>query len=669
MPIERDTNGRFKRSTPRAVTSAPVTTTPGPATTLFSNNRMPVTYHYSTEKLPFYDYRPVLARVTMSGIISIHTWPERVTQASYNKYIGAQVKIFSCAVRDDSVYIDLNLLPDNAWNDETGSWNPETCLGELPCFIPVKVMLYDGTHPLIRSMYYDPSYYEFKWHKSNSQTIYNHSLWLRDVYNKRNVQYPAGVKAKFMTDESTGEIILANDNYASNAAFRFCKGRAARTVYNTEKFQEFFDLCKWYQSYLSMDYLGDCVSYLNVLRTMTSQINGRAHCTNMLEIPNISETEKLSLIREANPVSQHQNGYCTSYPMLSEFEDPGEMMQILTEHLSRVPDLKITYLRKRHVYFHGGNGHPDGLNYKHSPSRGREQTAIPVYMSKLPEKLGKHESITIGEVDSGSERLMSSSAILYIGEAWMVYFTIEGKDVLAGNHLYCITPEQYAACYANHPIHGNKYMVDETGKPIALPDVTYLAQSNWCERADGAFSDDTTDFQTPYHRRMPLFVWVLTNLIQKTKIVFKGIGTPTVSPVDKLKKLNTFIDNSGITAVTRDLQALTPDQLEGMRNGQMPEVQSVAEPVPDPWHVDPQFVIDMSQPVASRQPTVRTNNEGTDTVDAASLLRPVPGANPTGANTVNPVRRPRTSRTANPYVSTANVLGTEVLLPSLDDEE
>lgn len=614
MPIERDANGRFKKAT-----SASRTTT---VTTTYSTSSMPVSYTYpAAEKVPFYDYRPVLALVTSAGIKSIHTF-DAEQQEKYAKYKGAHVAVYSFSgrINYDQVCIDLNLLPEGAWNDATGTWNQDVVKGMLPCFRHFGGLVYDGSHPLIKNLYYDSHHCEGKWQNTPTQIVYSMSLLLHDINNKKNIKYPSGVKEVFMTEEPVSEMVLTSDFYTKNGSFRFCKGIAAKTIYNTSKFEEFYKLCAWYSKITSIDYMRYCLHYLDVLRKQSYSLNGKATCSDMLDIPNVSHEEKLKLIQHAQPFSEHQDGYCISYPMLSEFEDPGEFMNIVKEHLSRVPDLKITYLRKRHVFYFGGNGHPDGLNYNYNSEYGREQKCATVYLSNNTAKLGLPESVTIGQVDTDSTPVKSGNAILYIGEAWMVYFTIEGKDVLAGNHLYFITPEQYAACYANHPIHKNKYVTDETGKPIALPDLIYLAQASWCERANGDFKDDTTDFQTPYHRRMPLYIWILSNLIQRTGIVFKGIGTPQISALDKINKLNSYLDNTGIAEATRGTQTLTPEMFAAIQAGQIPVVESVAEPVTDPWHIDPNMIIDMNRPIR-REPVVTTNREGPATIEAENLIR------------------------------------------------
>ena len=354
--------------------------------------------------------------------------------------------------------------------------------------------------------------------------------------------------------------------------------------------------------------MSELSSYLTSVLRNPSITKDKITAHSMLEVPKIAKDEQLKYILKGKDQEISHHGYCISLPMLSEFEEPGEMFDIVKQHLGRVPELEITYLRKRHVIYYGGLGHPDGLNYDVLKDPRYENVLCP-YLSKDESLTGLPASINLKKSDLDNTRLLSEQAILYIGEAWMVYFKIEGKDILGGNKLYFITPEQYAACYANHPLHGNKYMKDENGKPIALPDLIYLAQNSWCERANGAFSDDTTDFQTPYHRRMPLYVWVLSNLLAKTGVKLQNVGVPVVSHLDKLNKLSAFVDNSLITNITQGLGEISLDTIESIRNGVMPVVETVNETVNElnTWTIDPRYVIDMNQ-TGPRQPVVTSNS-------------------------------------------------------------
>jgi len=207
-----------------------------------------------------------------------------------------------------------------------------------------------------------------------------------------------------------------------------------------------------------------------------------------LTVPKISNNDINSIVQESLSNWSARNIWNSDPPSSIEFEDNTEMLAQTKKHLSLIPGLEITYLRKKNLVYCSDGGFsvsPDAADKSYQPSFTKERISRP---------------------------------ILYSGNAWEIRFTIDGKDYIRNNHIYFCTPDQYVASMKEM---GRGDLVGKDFVPWS--DLLWIS-SDWCERNGSRNYNEGIDLSSPNHRRLPLYQWILGPFFQKC--IESGLGNP-----------------------------------------------------------------------------------------------------------------------------------------------
>jgi hypothetical protein len=201
----------------------------------------------------------------------------------------------------------------------------------------------------------------------------------------------------------------------------------------------------------------------------------------------LSQEDKKHALYEAQSLWSPRNQWNFDPPSEVEFEDNSEMLEKVKQHLSMIKGLEITYLRKRMLAYYS-DGH-----FSTSPD------AAPRWYR--PPFLDSYRSFPL----------------LYSGEAWTLYFTIDGKDYQNGSFIYFCTPDQYVKAMTSM---GREDLVKDW-EPWS--DLIFIS-SDWCERNGKVNYNNGIDLSTPHRRRLSLAAWILGPFTQRC--IETGLGNP-----------------------------------------------------------------------------------------------------------------------------------------------
>jgi hypothetical protein len=238
--------------------------------------------------------------------------------------------------------------------------------------------------------------------------------------------------------------------------------------------------------YYNIFYYAGQGNYAKIFATNNVQ---KVYTNPRLETPKVSQEESLKLLKKCG--EGYRSGWNRDYPTYLEFEDNQEMLERVKEHLAPIPGLKITYLRKRWLGYFSDGGFsltPDAIN-------GNKTGKVIKYLQ------GNFDQ-PLQLADGSKSQDDIGQPCIYLGEAWVMHFTVDNKNVLGnGNLVAFATPEQFVKAYENA-------RPDLLEGFIPWSDFIFIS-SDWCERNGSTNYSKGIDLQTPHQRRMSLLHWII----------------------------------------------------------------------------------------------------------------------------------------------------------------
>jgi len=209
-----------------------------------------------------------------------------------------------------------------------------------------------------------------------------------------------------------------------------------------------------------------------------------------------------------------------------DFEERERVLEIVKQELALVPDVEVTDISQRYIMYVSDE----------SGEKRWELTQDAFNHPKFGKKIFENTKMAGHDV-SGS---VVSPAVIYIGRAWAVHYTVGGLDPLAGNHVLVATEEQVREAFSQY----RPDLLPSDWKPWAP--LMYIANPQWCERNGSHNYHRGYDLSSPMQRRNSLLTWTLGSLAsryrEKTGSELPGIMTTNgVSNKAKLAKLEQLL--------------------------------------------------------------------------------------------------------------------------------
>lgn len=333
-----------------------------------------------------------------------------------------------------------------------------------------------------------------------------------------------------VVDKSHSKIIPRNYESGSGFKFRFQPIEVTDDLYihDTHWFKTLTNNLKiYYHLKVSKD-AASIASYLRALSRFDDSVIRNNYKEKELGSYNFSIEELEKAVdsypyRDRSFFNSDKPSYLEIVTPLQEIE---EMKEKVLNHCKFIPNLEIKDIRKISlVYKSDGNfdNTSDAVNHKNT------------------RRTIKHSSKKGYEiVKTSKENPSFDYPVIYVGEAWRIYFTIGGVDYLNGNFVNFVTPEQFLETYTKlrPDLIGNDW------KPWS--DLIFIS-TDWCER-NGARVKNATgaiDLQSPHQKRIALWQWIIGPLASRCLAhgnPITSLNIQVVNGPDHSKRLNKMIN-------------------------------------------------------------------------------------------------------------------------------
>jgi hypothetical protein len=333
--------------------------------------------------------------------------------------------------------------------------------------VPLVKQLIEDTHPLC----FIPE--KYRYHKSKHSIPVGHlGKHYRSLITNYFLSSLDEEANKSSVNEDSDSIFDIKDRYANRMFYRFQKLYFSDKNGNLRVISPAFINLLQLKSFFE-GYRVNCSEPTEIEREYRPLVHSKN-----IRPPVVSWYQRSELIKKAKTCWVARNCWNFDPPNEVEFEDNSEMLEKVKQHLSMIKGLEITYLRKRMLAYYS-----DGA-FATSPD------AAPEWF--VPPFMGHYRR----------------NPVLYSGEAWALYFTIDNKNYLGSNLIYFCTPEQYVKAMTS--MHRGDLV--ENWEPWG--DLLFIS-SDWCERNGAANYNIGIDLSTPHRRRLTLANWILGPFVQR----------------------------------------------------------------------------------------------------------------------------------------------------------
>lgn len=428
----------------------------------------------TTDRVELKNYKPNLVKVCRNKVIdpgsTLNGGSINLLELDKNTYLSS-LNIYS-----HYAYIDLNLI-EGTYNPTTKRWKGRKNTPSCHDFID---LILNNLHPLTYINKNTDKHYIGSF-PSNGAII------LKDYLESVIEEIIKKYKGNPISEDDYSYEITTKDR--SNIYFRFSllKKKISASI-DSE-----LNNLKYIYNYIGYP----CANFYKEALKKYSLLEEDLAIDTELKTPSVDTQEIERLLKVAKKDFIVRNNWNIDPPSIIEFEDNSEMIDQVYSHCQAIQGFEIKYLRKRQLAYYS-----DGS------------------MNLTPDRIDNdyHKS----ELARGHQPL------IYCGEAWCIYFKINGKDYLGGNHVYFATPEQYYEAYKD-----KRPDLVENFKPWS--DLLWIS-SDWCERNGRENYHKGIDLSTPNRRRLSLLTWILGPLLQKC--IESGLGNPLTNAAITSPKFN-----------------------------------------------------------------------------------------------------------------------------------
>jgi len=325
------------------------------------------------------------------------------------------------------------------------------------------------------------------------------------------------------------EIVPSLTEHGSQFKFRF------RPVLKTT--QLLITDTEWYQNIVhnlevlnqilpysrSRDYLAALWNYPEYVKTSTASAETEYNKKHQFSLEELYKAVETSHYKQRSGFNADRASYIEVNTPVEEIE---KMKEQVLHHCRFIPNLEIKDLRKISLVYNSDGDFANTADAVNHPKTKRDI----VWSAKE----GYH--VVPVNKDLGPQW---ARPVIYVGEAWRIYFTIGGVDYLQNNFVNFVTPEQFLDCYTKL----RPDLIEEGWKPWS--DLIFIS-TDWCER-NGARVKQTTgaiDLQSPHQKRIALWQWIIGPLagkcLQNGKPI-TSLGLQVVNGADHSSRLKKMI--------------------------------------------------------------------------------------------------------------------------------
>lgn len=235
--------------------------------------------------------------------------------------------------------------------------------------------------------------------------------------------------------------------------------------------------------------------------------------TEYVEVPEDRQEDMFNYMWQAHRAGHtaHRHDFCWDYPsrreMVSREEYEEVFKAIEDEILNFVPGAEVKSIAKRWLAYVSDGGFDftdDAINH---PKLGRGKVYAWNRHEPPPKGLEHTIFVPTGEkVPAGYGDV--GRPVIYLGEAWTVYFRILGSDYLSEEcYAYFATPEQFKAAY----IDTRPDALEQFRAPRGM----IFVCSDWCERNGSWNKQRGIDLHSPLRRTMAFWQFIVGPVVAK----------------------------------------------------------------------------------------------------------------------------------------------------------